>query len=143
MPWLDNEWTSVTVIGVEYILSPEKQTPGLELVCQHHENGEIKGVWWMTNTLSNGIPMWQKVFQRLLLLGCNEADLKAADTWVDHIKLTIIGKTVSVMPETDKYGTKAKFIGVSTGGESKYTSMTGGASPFNAPPSTDDNGLPF
>lgn len=144
MPWVDNEWTSATITGVQYILSPEKQTPGLEVTCQHEENGEIKGVWWMTNTMSGTMPMWKKVFERLLLLGCNEANLKAADTWVEHIQATIVGKTVSVIPETDKYGTKAKFIGVSKGGGTGFMSASGGASPFNHPVVIDTGDeLPF
>ncbi len=146
MPWQDNEWTAAKVADVEYILSPQKQTPGLELTCHHPENGEIKGVWWMTNTLNQktGIPMWKVVYQRLLLLGCTEEELKKSDTWVQHIKETIVGKQVSVMPETDNYGTKASAIGVSTGGGGGFHAQAaGGASPFAVAPMSDNEDLPF
>ena len=155
MSWVDGEWYPCTVQSFDYIKSPEKGTPGFQMLLQHPENGKILGVWWLSNTIGrSGAPAWKTVMDRLLKLGCNDAELRGAD-WVEHARKNVVGKELSACVEIDDYGAKAKFIGISN---SKASSDSGfpvassdvpspfggsGAStdPFNR--GVDDGDVPF
>lgn len=115
MSWVDGEWYQCTIKCFEYIKSPMKETPGFELVCEHPEHGEVTGTWWLSDTInSKGVPLWQGALERLIKLGCNDTDLRGAN-WIQHAKDHAIGGTVAVNIEIDKYGAKAKFIGIPKG----------------------------
>lgn len=143
----DGQWYTGAIKGVEYIKSPTKGTPGLQITVDVSDRGTITGVWWLTKAMVNDpndkarkVPQWEAAQIRCKQFGCTQAGLTEPQTWLDHIRQTLAGQQASVLAEVNNYGdTSAAIIArPKSGGGSKFVAAQAAASPFAARPAVDD-----
>lgn len=142
-----DQWYTGTITGVEYIKSPTKGTPGLQISVDVSDRGVIQGVWWLTNALVSApgdkarkVPQWEAAQMRCKAFGCTQEGLVHPQTWLDHINNTLAGQQASVLAEVNSYGdTSASMIGKpKAGGARKFVAVEAAASPFAARPANSD-----
>ena len=142
-----DQWYTGTITGVEYIKSPTKGTPGLQISVDVSDRGIIQGVWWLTNAMvsapgdkSRKVPQWEAAQMRCKAFGCTQEGLVHPQTWLDHINNTLAGQQASVLAEVNSYGdVSASMIGKpKAGGASKFVVVEAATSPFAARPVTSD-----
>jgi hypothetical protein len=151
----NGQWYQGTITGVDYVKSPTKGTPALEITVEVSDLGQIVGYWWLTESLVNHpadktkkVPMWEAARVRCLAYGCDEAALNGFD-WVNHIGRTLVGQPAAVCAEVNEYGdVKASFIGKPKGKGAGMVKQDTSASPFanrRASPSLglSDDDLPW
>lgn len=143
----NGQWYTGAITGVEYIKSPTKGTPGLQITVDVSDRGTITGVWWLTNAMVNDpndkarkVPQWEAAQIRCKQFGCTQTGLTEPQTWLDHIRQTLAGQQASVLAEVNNYGdTSAAIIArPKSGGGSKFVAAQPAASPFAARPSNSD-----
>jgi hypothetical protein len=143
----NGQWYTGTIFDVEYIKSPTKGTPGLQITVEVSDRGAISGVWWLTNALvsdpddkARKCPQWEAAQKRCKQFGCTQEGLVHPQTWLGHIRATLHGQQASVLAEVNSYGdVSASMIGKpKAGGGGKFVPATAAASPFSARPATDD-----
>ena len=141
------QWYTGTITGVEYIKSPTKGTPGLQITVDVSDRGTITGVWWLTNAMvsdpndkARKVPQWEAAQIRCKQFGCTQTGLTEPQTWLDHIRQTLAGQQASVLAEVNNYGdTSAAIIArPKSGGGSKFVVAQAAASPFAARPANAD-----
>lgn len=140
----NGQWYQGTITGVDYVKSPTKGTPALEIAVDVPERGSILGYWWLTDSLVNHpadkarkVPMWEAARLRCLAYGCEEAALIRTD-WVNHIERTLMGQTAAVCAEVNQYGdTKASFVGKPKGQGGGMVKQAPAASPFAGRPAVE------
>jgi len=153
-----DQWYTGTITDVEYVKSPTKGTPGLQISVQVSDRGIIQGVWWLTNALVSApgdkgrkVPQWEAAQMRCKQFGCTQEGLIHPETWLDHIRNTLNGQQASVLAEVNSYGdVSASIIGKpKAGGAGKFVAAQASASPFAARPANadpfalPDDDLPF
>jgi hypothetical protein len=137
-----DQWYTGTITGVEYIKSPTKGTPGLQISVDVSDRGIIQGVWWLTNAMVSApgdktrkVPQWESAQMRCKQFGCTQEGLVHPETWLDHIRITLNGQQASVLAEVNGYGdVSASMIGKPKAGGGKFVSVEAAASPFAARP---------
>lgn len=142
-----DKWYTGTITGVEYIKSPTKGTPGLQISVDVSDRGIIQGVWWLTNAMVSApgdktrkVPQWEAAQMRCKAFGCTQEGLVHQQTWLDHINNTLAGQQASVLAEVNSYGdVSASMIGKpKAGGAGKFVTVEAAASPFAARPANAD-----
>lgn len=143
----NGQWYTGAITGVEYIKSPTKGTPGLQITVDVSDRGTITGVWWLTNAMvsdpddkARKCPQWEAAQKRCKQFGCTQTGLTEPQTWLDHIRQTLAGQQASVLAEVNNYGdTSAAIISrPKSGGGSKFVAAEAAASPFAARPANAD-----
>lgn len=143
----NGQWYTGAITGVEYIKSPTKGTPGLQITVDVSDRGSITGVWWLTNAMvsdpndkARKVPQWEAAQIRCKQFGCNQEGLVHPETWLLHIQKTLIGQQASVMAEVNNYGdTSAQVIcKPKAGGGGGFARASASASPFTARPANSD-----
>lgn len=143
----NGQWYTGQIAGVEYIKSPTKGTPGLQITVDVSDRGAITGVWWLTNAMvsdpndkARKVPQWEAAQIRCKQFGCTQAGLTETQTWLDHIRQTLAGQQASVLAEVNNYGdTSAAIIArPKSGVGSKFVVAQAAASPFAARPANAD-----
>ena len=144
MPFIHKEWTTCTCVDAKYIRSQNKNTPGLEMALKDSAGHEIRGVWWMTDTVGkSGNPGWKDVMDRLISLGATDAELRDPTGWIETMCKTVMGKPFSVLPAEDKYGFKADAITIPRSGPGPGFKPVEEPSLFAAKMSGADEETPF
>ena len=142
-----DQWYTGTITDVEYVKSPTKGTPGLQISVEVSDRGIIQGVWWLTNSLVSApgdktrkVPQWEAAQMRCKQFGCTQEGLIHPETWLQHIRTTLHGEQASVLAEVNGYGdVSASMIGKpKAGGGSKFVTVEAAASPFAARPAASD-----
>ena len=143
-----DQWYTGTITGVEFIKSPAKGTPGLQISVEVPDRGIIQGVWWLTDAMVNApgnksrkVPQWEAAQMRCKQFGCTEEGMVHQQTWLDHINDTLVDQQASVLAEVNSYGdVSASMIGKpkAGGGGSKFVAVKAAASPFAARPAASD-----
>lgn len=143
----NGQWYTGAITGVEYIKSPTKGTPGLQITVDVSDRGTITGVWWLTNAMvsdpddkARKCPQWEAAQKRCKQFGCTQTGLTEPQTWLYHIRQTLAGQQASVLAEVNNYGdTSAAIIArPKSGGGSKFVAAEAAASPFAARPANAD-----
>lgn len=143
----NGQWYTGAITGVDYIKSPTKGTPGLQITVDVSDRGSITGVWWLTNAMvsdpndkARKVPQWEAAQIRCKQFGCNQEGLVHPETWLLHIQKTLIGQQASVMAEVNNYGdTSAQVIcKPKAGGGGGFARASASASPFTARPANSD-----
>ena len=114
----NGQWYQGAIRAVDYIKSPTKGTPAIELTVEVSDRGEIKGQWWLTDALvgapgdkNRKVPMWEAARLRCKAYGCTDDGL-TGNGWIDHIRETLVGQDAAVLAEINDYGdVRAGFIG--------------------------------